>query len=126
MSIKINLIKSKNKMNNRFFRYYLVVVNRYSNNSLSDLLGVASMSLSLNHRVEAIMFVGSIMYSEDGTVRFMKRVRPFDHISFANLFLLFNVASVLILYSIFESVLGRSLLIKCVRNYTRNDLLVLT
>jgi hypothetical protein len=126
MCIKINLIKSKNKLNNRFFRYYLVVVNRYSNNSLSDLLGVASMSLSLNHRVEATMFVGSIMHSEDGTIRFMKRVRPFDHISFANLFLLFNVASVLILYSIFESVLGRSLLIKCVRYYTRKDLLVLT
>jgi hypothetical protein len=81
----------------------------YCDYSLGHILGVASVSLSLNHSIEPVVLIGSVVNSENSTVGFMERVRPLDYIPIPRLLLFLDITSVVVLYSIFESVLSRSL-----------------
>jgi hypothetical protein len=63
------------------------------------------MSLPLHNSIEPALLIGSVMHSEDGTVGFVERVRPLDHITITSFFLLFDIAGVFIFNSVFEGVL---------------------
>jgi hypothetical protein len=81
----------------------------YRDYSLGHILGVASVSLSLNYSIEPVVLIGSVVNSENSTVGFMERVRPLDYIPIPRLLLFLDITSMVVLYSIFESVLSRSL-----------------
>jgi hypothetical protein len=69
------------------------------------VLRVSGVSLPLHNSIEPALLIGSVVHSENGTVRFMERVRPLDHISITSLLLLLNVSGVLVFNSVFEGVL---------------------
>ena len=70
------------------------------------VLGMSRMSVSLNHRIEPAVLISGVVDSQDGTVGFMEGVGTLDDIPIPSLFLLLNIASVMILNSVLESILG--------------------
>jgi hypothetical protein len=69
------------------------------------VLRMNGVSMSVDNSVESALLIGSVVDSEDGTVGFVERVRPLDHISITSFFLLFDVAGVFIFNSVFVDVL---------------------
>jgi hypothetical protein len=63
------------------------------------------MSVSVNDSIESALLIGNVVDSEDGTVGFVERVRPLDHITITSFFLLFDIAGVFIFNSVFVGVL---------------------
>jgi hypothetical protein len=61
--------------------------------------------VSVNDSIEPALLIGSVVNSEDGTVGFVERVRPLDHITITSFFLLFDIAGVFIFNSVFVDVL---------------------
>ena len=89
------------------------------------LLGVSSMSGSLNHRIEPTLLISSVVHSQNGTIGFMERVRPFNYMSVTSFFVLLDITGVFILYAIFELVLSWSLH-KIVNNNNQTSSIQLT
>jgi hypothetical protein len=69
------------------------------------VLRMNGVSMSVDNSVESALLIGSVVDSEDGTVGFVERVRPLDHISITSFFLLFDVTGVFIFNSVFVDVL---------------------
>jgi hypothetical protein len=69
------------------------------------VLRVSGMSVPVNYSIEPALLIGSVVDSEDGTVGFVERVRPLDHITITSFFLLFDIAGVFIFNSVFVDVL---------------------
>jgi hypothetical protein len=63
------------------------------------------MSVPVNYSIEPALLIGSVVDSENGTVGFVERVRPLDHITITSFFLLFDIAGVFIFNSVFVGVL---------------------
>jgi len=72
-------------------------------------LGVVSSGGLVDNRVEAVVLVGGVVDSSDGAVRFNKTILSLDYISVASLVLGLDVSGVVVVYSVFESVLRGSL-----------------
>ena len=89
------------------------------------LLGVCGMSGPLNHRIEPTLLISSVVHSQNGTIGFMERVRPFNYMSVTSFFVLLDITGVFILYAIFELVLSWSLH-KNVNKKNQNNYIQLT